>query len=109
MHIVDLTDAGISGEQHLAEHCAREGQVVVRRQPGSHVVHLLTPLPEITCSPVGASAQRAMERVAVRIGEPWHGEALEALTRCVPLDIALDPLDQTIDDRDQHPKRGLNW
>ncbi len=67
VHVVELADTCDAGQGHLG--IRRPGQCVVRVrvQPARHGVHVLTPRPEGSAAAVGTAAQRAVERVTVRV------------------------------------------
>ena len=67
--VVELADRGDPGQRHLRVHGAGQGPVGVRVEPGGDGVHRLAPGPERAAAAVRAPAQRAVERVAVRVGE----------------------------------------
>ena len=77
MDVVELADTGDASQRHLGERRSREPVIVVGLEPFGGPVHLVTPRPERAATGLGPSAQGAMERVAVRVGEAGQRQAGE--------------------------------
>ena len=77
VEVVELPDRGHPGERHLGVRRPREPVVAVRIQALDEPVHLLTPRPEVVRRRLRPPAQRAMQRVRVRIREPGEREAAQ--------------------------------
>ena len=77
VEVVELADAGDAGERHLPERGAREREARVGIERAGELVHLLAPGPERARAGVRAPAQRALERVRVRVGEPGQRQPVE--------------------------------
>ena len=75
MQVMELADAGHTREGHLRVDGAGQGQVAVRVEPGRDLVHPLPPGPERAEAHLGGAAQRAVERVRVRVGQAGQGQA----------------------------------
>ncbi len=78
VEVVKLTDRGDSGRHHLAIGGQGQRVVGVGIESFGNGVHLLAPGPERAPLPLRATAQSAMERMRVAVGE-----AREAQTRDV--------------------------
>ena len=77
MDVVELPDPGDACECHLGEYRGRERPIVVRRQSIGDRIHRFAPRPEVTRSPMGVSAQRAMKGMAVGVHESRHHHAAD--------------------------------
>ena len=103
VQVVELADAGDPGERHLAERGPREREARVGIERARQLVHLLAPGPERALAGVRATAQRALERVRVRVGEPGQrepaqlvgvvriGDARRDRGQVLALDLEQDP------------------
>jgi hypothetical protein len=73
--VVELGDGRHPGQRHLGVRGGGQGPVGVGVKALRDGVHRLAPRPERAAAVVGASAQRAVERVAVRVGKPGQHHA----------------------------------
>ena len=73
--VVELAHARDPGRRHLAVRRSRQGEVGVRVEPRGDGVHLVAPGPEGAALALGAAAERAVEGVAVGVGEAGDDEA----------------------------------
>ena len=79
VQVVELPDGGDAGRDHLAVRRTSELVVAVRVEPGCDGVHLLAPGPERASLALRAAAERAVERVAVTVGQTRNRQACKAI------------------------------
>src|SRR6478736_2496197 len=77
VHVVELAHGRVPGEQHLGEDRLGERVVGLRVEAVGHGIHRVAPRPEVAAVIVGATAQCAVEHVAVAVGEAWQDHAGE--------------------------------
>ena len=88
--VVELGDGRDPGQRHLGVRGGGQGPVGVGVEAGGDGVHRLPPGPERAATAVRAPAQRPVERVAVRVGEPGQhhaGQPPGVAGRCARLDV----------------------
>ena len=77
MQVVELADARDPGAAPSPRRSRGELEVRVRLERAGQRVHVLAPGPERPAAALRAPAQRAVERVRVRVGEPGQRDAAQ--------------------------------
>ncbi len=75
VHVVELADRRVSGEQQFGIERGRERVVPLGVESLGHGVHRLAPGPEVAAVGVGAPTEGAVEGVRVRVRDAGEGEA----------------------------------
>ena len=94
VHVVELPDAGDAGERHLGVRRSGQGQQAVGIQPVRDGVHPVAPGPERAVRGLAAATQRAVEGVAVHVGEAGEHQTGQ------PLGLGRHPGDPGLDRSD---------
>jgi len=82
VEVVELPHARDAGREHLAVRRARQRVVGVGIEAPGDGVHLVAPGPERAPLALRASAEGAVERVAVAVGEAGEGETGDSFGGC---------------------------
>ena len=97
-----LADRRVPGEDHLGEHRPSERMVGLGVEAVGDGVHGVAPRPEVPAVVVGAPAQRAVEDVAVAVGEPGEDDPPEPDVALRGRGVRADVTDPVVVDHDSH-------
>ena len=81
VQVVELADGRDAGREHLGVGALGQLEARVGRHRRRERVHVLAPRPEAAAAALGPAAQRALERVRVRVGEAGERDAAQRARR----------------------------